>query len=74
MRWTPALIITLLVSLGLILLGMWLIFQGTDGAAAAGSGPAAISAPRQPAGNPAGVGFALLTGGVLLLVLAFRKV
>lgn len=77
MRWTPSLIISLLMGIGLIALGMWLIYSGTDGAVVAPpppGTPAAVSAPPTPAANPGALGFGMLMGGVLIIFMAFRRV
>ncbi len=77
MRIHPSVILVLLFAVGLIVLGIWLMFQGTDGAAlaaASASGTAdAISAPQEKA-NPAVLGFALITGGVIAGLIGLRKI
>lgn len=60
-------------AVGFIILGLWLIASGfTESAPASGQPARVIAAPRQAA-SPVGLGTALLAGGVVFLVLIFRR-
>jgi hypothetical protein len=76
MRWSAAKIIPLLVAIGLVVLGIWFMFMGTDGAATAAvaGAPTQVDAVKPEQGNPAMLGLALIAGGVIVLFMSFRRV
>jgi hypothetical protein len=68
----------IIFSIALVALGMWMMantFLGKDEPRTPGAAPASqtIRAAEQQTAGPAVIGFALIAGGVLLLIVAARR-